>query len=99
MAIFVFANFHLVNPREGWPRVGEYRDVAYAAAAGAAHLLDRARVFDSLHGAVGDLLFVYAAPARKRAQMNPVLAPSFAMAEPAQAGEKRGVLFGPERTG
>ena len=99
MANFGLDDLRIVNPREGWPRVGEYRDVAYAAAAGAAYLLDGARVFDSLEAAVGDLGFVYAATARERGQVKPVFAPSFAMAETAQAGEKRGILFGPERTG
>jgi len=99
MANFGLADLRLVNPREGWPRVGEYRDVAYAAAAGAAHLLDAARVFDSVGAAVGDLHFLYAATARERGQMKTVLAPSLAMAQTAAASEKRGILFGPERTG
>ena len=33
MANFGLDDLRLVNPREGWPRVGEYRDIAYAAAA------------------------------------------------------------------
>jgi tRNA/rRNA methyltransferase len=99
MANFGLDDLRLVNPREGWPRTGEYRDVAYAAAAGAAHLLDSARVFTSVEAAVSDLHFLYAATARERGQMKPVLAPSLAMAETALALEKRGVLFGPERTG
>src|SRR5580700_10152215 len=35
MANFGLADLRLVNPREGWPRNDEYRDVAYSAAAGA----------------------------------------------------------------
>lgn len=100
MANFGLDDLRLVNPREGWPRHDEYRDVAYAAAAGAAHLLDGARVYESVEAAVGDLNFLYAATARERGQAKAVLAPSFAMAETAAAeGQKRGVLFGPERTG
>jgi tRNA/rRNA methyltransferase len=99
MANFGPDDLRLVNPREGWPRVGEYRDVAYAAAAGAGGLLDGARVFDSVEAAVGDLEFLYAATARERGQMKAVRTPAVAMAESALAGEKRGVLFGPERTG
>ena len=57
MANFGLDDLRLVSPREGWPRVGEYREVAYAAAAGAAHLLDAARVFDSVEEAVADLNF------------------------------------------
>ena len=76
MCARAMANFGLDDlrpgraPREGWPRVGEYRDVAYAAAAGAAYLLDAARVFDSVGAAVADLNFLYAATtARERDQV------------------------------
>ncbi len=55
MANFGLDDLRLVNPREGWPRTDEYRDVAYAAAAGATDLLDAARVFPSVEAAVGDL--------------------------------------------
>ena len=40
MANFGLDDLRLVNPREGWPRTDEYRDVAYAAAAGATAVLD-----------------------------------------------------------
>jgi tRNA/rRNA methyltransferase len=99
MANFGLDDLRLVAPREGWPRVGEYRDVAYAAAAGAAYMLDAARVFDSVGAAVADLNFLYAATARERDQVKRVATPAAAMAATAVAGEKRGVLFGPERTG
>jgi len=100
MANFGLVDLRLVAPREGWPREGQYKDVAYAAAAGAAHLLDAAKVFATLEEAVADLQFLYAATARERGQMKRVVAPSLAMAESAAlAGQKRGVLFGPERTG
>ena len=69
MANFGLDDLRLVNPRAGWPRTGEYRDVAYAAAAAAAPLLDGARVFDSVEAAVGDLNFLYAATARERGQI------------------------------
>ena len=58
MANFGLSDLRLVNPREGWPRVGPYEDTAEAAAAGASHLLKSARVFDSLPAAVADLHFV-----------------------------------------
>jgi tRNA/rRNA methyltransferase len=99
MANFGLDDLRLVDPRGGWPRVGEYRDVAYAAAAGGAPLLDAARVFDRVEAAVGDLVFLYAATARERGQMKRVLSPSEAMAEAVDSADKRGVLFGPERTG
>ena len=100
MANFGLDDLRLVNPREGWPRSDDYREVAYSAAAGATDLLDAAQVFPSVETAVGDLRAVYATTARERGQMKAVLTPSVAMdAIVAAAGEKRGILFGPERTG
>ncbi len=102
MANFGLDDLRLVNPREGWPREDNHRDTAYAAAAGAAYLLDKARVFDSLKEAVADLNVVFATTARERGQGKPVLAPVDAMADArarAAHGEKIGVMFGPERTG
>jgi tRNA/rRNA methyltransferase len=100
MANFGLEDLRLVNPREGWPRTDEYREVAYSAAAGATEVLDAARVFPSVGAAVADLNAVYAATARERGQMKAVLTPSEAMAATAAvAGERRGILFGPERTG
>jgi tRNA/rRNA methyltransferase len=100
MANFGLDDLRLVNPREGWPRGDEYREVAYSAAAGATALLDAARVFPSVEAAVADLHTVYASTARERGQMKAVVSPSVAMsAAAAAAGERRGVLFGPERTG
>jgi tRNA/rRNA methyltransferase len=100
MANFGLDDMRLVNPREGWPRSDQYREVAYCAAAGATNLLDAARVFSTVEAAVGDLNVVYATTARERGQMKAVLSPSVAMgATAAAASEKRGILFGPERTG
>jgi tRNA/rRNA methyltransferase len=100
MANFGLDDLRLVNPREGWPRSDGYRDVAYSAAAGATGLLDAARVFPSVEDAIGDLHLVYATTARERGQMKAVLSPGVAMGATAAATtEKRGVLFGPERTG
>jgi tRNA/rRNA methyltransferase len=99
MANFGLGDLRLVNPRQGWPRAGEYHEVAYSAAAGATTVLDQARVFDNVEAAVADLNFVYAATARERGQMKTVITPSAAMAASAVASGRRGVLFGPERTG
>ncbi len=101
MANFGLEDLRLVNPRQGWPRNDEYRDVAYSAAAGATDVLETARVFSSVAAAIADLNAVYAATARERGQMKAVLTPSAAMAATvaASSSEKRGILFGPERTG
>jgi tRNA/rRNA methyltransferase len=102
MANFGLADLRLVSPREGWPRTGARRKGAYAAAAGAVHLLEGARVFDSVDAAIADLSYVYATTARERGQAKPVLVPSQAMPGSAARmaeGERHGLLFGPERTG
>lgn len=102
MANFGLDDLRLVNPREGWPRSGALRKGALAAASGASHLVEGAKLFDSLDGAIADLNFVYATTARERGQGKPILPPVEAMAGAAgrfAAGERIGVLFGPERTG
>ena len=102
MANFGLSDLRLVSPREGWPRTGARRKGAYAAAAGAVHLLEQARVFDSVEAAIADLNFVWATTARERGQHKRIEAPASAMAETAcalVAGEKHGIIFGPERTG
>jgi tRNA/rRNA methyltransferase len=102
MANFGLDDLRLVNPRGGWPREGVWRKTAYAAAAGAVALLESARVFASVEEAVADLHYLYATTARERGQLKRVFAPGEAMAETAAAfaaGQKRGILFGPERTG
>ena len=100
MANFGLDDLRLVNPKAGWPRTDEYHAVAYAAAAGAAHILDGAKVFDDAGAAIADLNFVYAATARERGQAKTIFTPAVGMAETAAlTGERRGVMFGPERTG
>ena len=102
MANFGLSDLRLVSPREGWPRTGARRKGAYAAAAGAVHLLENARVFESVADAVADLNFVWATTARERGQTKRVEVPGRGDGRDrrrVQAGEKHGILFGPERTG
>jgi tRNA/rRNA methyltransferase len=102
MANFGLSDFRLVSPREGWPRTGALRKGANAAAAGAVHLLDAAKLYDTAEDAIADLNFIWATTARERGQAKRVLTPAEAMPETAAqlaAGEKHGVMFGPERTG
>ncbi|HEX4765019.1 MAG TPA: RNA methyltransferase [Lichenihabitans sp.] len=102
MANFGLSDLRLVAPKGGWPRTDKYKDDAQAVAAGATHLLDTLTVHATLEEAVADLNAVYATTARERGQGKPVLAPEAAMAAwsaPVAAGERRGLLFGPERTG
>jgi tRNA/rRNA methyltransferase len=102
MVNFGLSDLRLVNPREGWPRTGALRKGAYAAAAGAVHLLENAKLYDSVAAAISDLNCVFATTARERGQAKRILTPDLAMpevAERSRQGEKHGILFGPERTG
>ncbi len=102
MANFGLEDLRLVAPREGWPRHDAHRDTAYAAAAGAVHVLEGATVHATVEEAVADLNFVWATTARERGQGKLVLPPAVALGQSAAAitiGEKHGILFGPERTG
>lgn len=103
MANFGLSDLRLVAPKGGWPPEAPYREVAEAAASGAAGLLDSATVHPSLEAAVADLNFIWATTARERGQGKRVCLPAAAMGESAAAltarGERHGILFGPERTG
>jgi tRNA/rRNA methyltransferase len=97
MANFGLSELRLVAPRDGRPKKG-----ARAAASGAVHVLEGAKLYATAREAVADLRFVLAATARERGQMKRVYAPDDAMREVAgrvAAGEGAGVLFGRERTG
>ena len=99
MANFGLDDLRLVNPRQGWPRSDDYRDVAYSAAAGATGC-STPPGFTKRGG--GDRR-----SQRRlrddRARASPDeggLDPERRMASTAAAtGEKHGILFGPERTG
>jgi tRNA/rRNA methyltransferase len=87
----------LVRPRDGWPSA-----TAEAAASGALSVLEGARVFDSTEAAIADLQRVYATTARPRGMVKVVVTPAQAAVElraEAAAGQRCGLLFGPERSG
>lgn len=97
MANFGLGDLRLVAPRDGWPN-----DKARAAAAGAAFLIDEARLYASVEEAIGDLHFVLAATARPREMVKTVLGPESAaltLRRKEAAAERTGILFGPERSG
>ncbi|WP_339952050.1 RNA methyltransferase [uncultured Albimonas sp.] len=94
---FGLDRLRLAAPRDGWPNPR-----AVAMASGASHVLDRATVHDDQAGALSDLEYVYATTARTREMTKTVFTPAAAMADALariRAGQKVGVLFGPERTG
>ena len=97
MANFGLSDLRLVKPRDGWPN-----PKAEAMAVGAAELVARASVHESVAEAIGPLKLVFAATARDRAMAKPVLTPSEAakrLREAAARGIESGILFGNERAG
>jgi tRNA/rRNA methyltransferase len=97
MANFGLSDLRLVAPRDGWPKKG-----ARAAASGAAHVLDGAKLYASVRDAIADLRFVLATTRRARGQMKRVLTPDEALPDlrrRIEAGEAVGILFGRERAG
>ncbi|MEM0945267.1 MAG: RNA methyltransferase [Pseudomonadota bacterium] len=94
---FGLRRMRVVSPRDGWPN-----PAAVAMASGAGRVLDDAQLFATTAEAVADCQMVYATTARPREMTKPVLTPEEAMAEASgliKAGQKVGVLFGPERAG
>lgn len=94
---FGLSRLRLVAPRDGWPN-----PKAEAMASGAAPVLDDVRLAATTAEACADLTLVYATTARERALTKRVLTPEAAMAEAraaVAAGERVGLLFGPERSG
>ncbi len=97
MANFGLSDLRLVVPRDGWPN-----PKAQAMAAGAARVVDDARVFPDTEAALGDLELVFATTARERGATKEVLTPPEAarrLHRAAAAGVKAGLLFGNERAG
>jgi len=97
MLNFGLTEMRIVKPRGGWPSKS-----ARAMASGADIVLDRARVFATFEEATADLQRVLATTARPRGMVKRVIAPAAAAKQARRAdaaGEKLGILFGPERTG
>ena len=97
MANFGLDVLRLVSPRDGWPN-----EKARIAASGANYVIDEARAFDTLDGALGDLNWIAATTARQRDLRKPVLTPIEAVGEMRARigrGERCGLLFGRERNG
>ncbi len=97
MANFGLSDLRIVKPRDGWPN-----EKAVAMAAGAAFVVDGARVYANVAEAIGRLNIVLAATARDRSMPKPILTPQEAARRlrKAQAeGATSGLLFGNERAG
>ncbi len=90
-------DLRIVRPRDGWPN-----PKAHNAASGADAVIESALVFNTTEAATADLVHLYAATARPRDMIKPVLTPRIGageMRKAVAAGEKVGVLFGGERAG
>ena len=97
MANFGLTDLRLVAPQRGWPQ-----QRAWEASSGADWVLDDAKLFDTLEPALADLNLVLATTARARVAVLPVITPREAAAQThaaSAAGDKVGLLFGPERAG
>ncbi|MBC8129153.1 MAG: RNA methyltransferase [Rhizobiaceae bacterium] len=97
MANFDLRDLRIVAPRDGWPN-----ERARAAASGAIHVIDAARVFAGVEEAVADLTYVVATTARPRDSLKPVRGPDEAGTDlrgRISAGQPAGILFGRERFG
>jgi tRNA/rRNA methyltransferase len=91
------SELRLVSPRDGWPNPKAQR-----AASGADVVLDQAKLFDSVAEAVTGLQRVVATTARTRELVQRIVTARRAAADMRDwiaAGERVGILFGPERTG
>ncbi len=97
MANFGLDELRIIRPRDGWPN-----DYAYKAASGADWVIEGAAVFEGDEDALEDLHYVYAATARPRDMVKPVITPEQAgedMRTRISNGQKVGILFGRERAG
>lgn len=97
MLNFGLTDLRLVRPRDVWPN-----QKAVNAASGANVVVDDARLFDTTEEAVADLQRVYAATARARDMRKTVVTPQRAASDMRgfnTAGDRCGILFGPERAG
>lgn len=102
MANFGLCEMRLVAPRDGWPQKTRMKKGAHQAASGATHILEVAALFETVGEAISDLNYVFATTARERGQAKPVHTPDDGMrlaASRLAAGQRIGILFGPERTG
>ncbi len=97
MLNFGLTRMRLVSPRDAWPN-----HKALNTASGAESVIEQAEIFDSTKDAIADLLHVYAATARVRDMVKPVLTPCETAASirgHGAGGEATGIMFGRERSG
>jgi len=94
MMNFGLTDLRLVAPREEWPSKR-----AYDLGGHAAPILDSTRSFTTLPEAIAGCGRIYAATARSREMVKPVLTPAEAARRIKDENLPAAILFGPERTG
>lgn len=95
MSNFGFTDLRLVAPKNGWPNPR-----AVDMAVGAGHIVEAARVFETVPAALRGVARVYATTSRGRDIEKRVISPEQAAQEMcARANVPTALLFGPERTG
>ena len=95
MGNFGASDLRLVSPRDPWPN-----SAALAASVGAREIIERARVFESLAGAVQNLDWVFCTTARLRDIKKEVYnLREGAHVANALSAKKIGIVFGPEQAG
>jgi tRNA/rRNA methyltransferase len=102
MANCALPELRLVKPRDPWPLGEVHRQRMAAASSGADYILEAAKLYGTVEESIADLNYVYATTAREHDMVNKIMTPRAAipdMTARLSAGEKIGVLFGPERTG
>lgn len=88
-------DLRLVDPKQDW-----LSERALAVSSGADEVLQNARRFDTVEAALADLQMVYAATARRRELVKPIMTVRAAATEMrGQDGIALGVMFGRERDG
>ena len=92
MMNFGLSDLRLVAPRDGWPN-----EKALEMSAHATHIIENAKVFDSLHTALSDCQVALAATARSRQLRLPSYLPPEAVDQ--MQNVRSAFVFGPENNG
>lgn len=97
MKNFGLSDLRLVAPQCGWPN-----ERAQVLASGAGDIIERARVFETLAGALADIRLAFATTARGRDVLREILTPEAAARRLRAASHQNlatAILFGGERAG
>jgi tRNA/rRNA methyltransferase len=94
MLNFGLTDLRLVQPRDGWPNPD-----AGPSAAGADHVIEGARVYDSVADAIADCSLTIGTAMTTRDMVRRITSPAGCVAEIQALPGRAALLFGPERTG